>query len=160
MAMALFFEEETHEAVNVTKSHVLRPLLICSLPGIAIFQGTDPTGSDDFSLHPNQFNITELLKKLNKSEVWWKIWNCWKWTPLWKILIIISLLGCRIQETPPLPIWHEADREDLLFLDKGVQSIPRISCLSLSWMIQVLSLAHESVPLLCGMAFLETFLEK
>lgn len=25
MAVALFFEEETHKAVNVTKSHVLRP---------------------------------------------------------------------------------------------------------------------------------------
>lgn len=43
---------------------MLQPFLICSLPAIVIFQVTPLTGFDDFSLHPDQFNLTELINKV------------------------------------------------------------------------------------------------
>lgn len=122
----------------------------------------DPTGFDDFSLHPNQFNLTELFNKV------WQIGDLVKNLKLLEIDSIMEnpyhwkSFGVRDPRgsEAPHPLWYEADRGDLLFLAKGSQTTPRIFCLSLSEMIQVLSLAHESIPLLRGIAFLMTFLEK
>lgn len=100
--------------------------------------------------------------KFDKSEVCLKIWNCWKLTPSWKNPYHWKSFGVRDprDSEAPHPLWYEADRGDLLFLAKGSQTTPRIFCLSLSEMIQVLSLGSWIYPTAMWYSFLDDFLRK
>lgn len=150
-SQGLVSDLESH-GCNLSLFAASQPLSFCD----------DPTGFDDFSLHPNQFDLTELFNKV------WQIGGLFKNLKLLEIDSIMEnpyhwkSFGVRDprDSEAPHPLWYEADRGDLLFLAKGSQTTPRIFCLSLSEMIQVLSLGSWIYPTAMWYSFLDDFLRK
>lgn len=159
----VLWRENPQGRVSDPKSQVCHGLLlICSLPATVIFQVTDPTGFNDLVHHPDQFNLTELFNKA------WRLRGLVKHLKLfetdsivenpyyWKSSGVHDPGGSAV----PHPLWYEADRGDLLFLLEVYKLFQECSAYLCREVIQLLPLAHESIPLLFAIAFLMTFLEK
>lgn len=121
---------------------------------------TGPTGFDDFVHHPDQFNLTELFNKawqvrcLVKHLILFEIDSIMENPYYWK--------SSGVHDSEAVPLSHlfryEADRAGLLFLAKGLQSIRRIFCLSLSWSDTSTVLGSWIHPIVMWYGFLGDFL--
>ena len=159
----VLWRENPQGLVSDPKSHMCHGLLlICCLPATVIFQVTDLTGSDDLVHHSDQFNLTELFNKawqlrgLVKHPKLFEIDSIMENPYYWKSSGVHDLGG----SAAPHPLWYEADRGDVLFLLEVYKLFQEFSAYLCREVIQLLSLAHESIPLLFAIAFLMTFLEK
>lgn len=143
------------------ESHVSWPLLVCSLPANVISKWLVPLALMTLSITQTSLTWQNSSTKLDKWDVWLNTWYCLKLTLSWKILITENLLGYTIQRQ-----CHSLTCSDMKQTGQVCYSWLKVykvfeefSAYLCHEVIQVLSLAHESTPLLCGMAFLVTFLE-
>lgn len=162
MAVAICFEEKTHKDWSVIQRvHMCHGLYAsaASWP-LSFSKWLIPLAL--VTLPITQISLTEFFNKA------WQVWGLAKHLKLletdpimenlyhWKSFGVNNPRGSTLPTLSDMKQTGEICYSWLEFY-KLFQELSAYLCLE---MIQVLSLAHESIPLLCGIAFLVTFLEK